>query len=204
MGLRLPRVDGRSGFRWDRRVRKVLPAAFFLAVVAGALYLGLHHGPNTGKHELKIPGLSSSAPKADAKDSLVLRGNFARALRRMRAAGAVRVESMRVSPGLVSADVPSGAHYVTLQVKPGGDARKTDTSLRRADRSKTRPLEAVNAGAPERLAREGAQRLHVGIATVDYLTYDAEGLFGTHWTAHFKNGATADGNTAGQLLKTHP
>jgi hypothetical protein len=184
--------------------RKLGAGLFFLAVIVGALYISTHHGPNTGKHELKIPLFSPSEPKPTGKDSMVLRANFSAALAALRSAGAVRVESMHIAPGLVSAEVPSGRDNVTLQVKPGDEAKKTDTSVRGADLSKTRPLEAVNPGAPERLAREGARRLHLGLGTVNYVIYDAEGLFGRHWTAYFKNGATADGDTAGRVLKTHP
>jgi hypothetical protein len=187
--------------------RKVGGILFVLVLAVGILvFTRSQSGKGNTKHELKIPFISRSTSdtKVTAKESLLLERGFAKALDHLRSAGAVRVESMRIAPGLVTAEVPSGSDNVTLQVKPGDEAKKTDTSLRGADLSKTRPLEAVNPGAPERLAREGARQLHLGFGTVDYVTYDAEGLFGAHWFAYFKSGARADGDMSGRVLKTHP
>jgi hypothetical protein len=43
--------------------RRLLIVLFFVAIVIGSLYIGSHHGRNTGKHKVKVPGISLVRPE---------------------------------------------------------------------------------------------------------------------------------------------
>jgi hypothetical protein len=89
-------------------------------------------------------------------------------------------------------------------VQPGGAiARLGPDSGPGFDSSPTIPFGRLRPGAPQRLARQGAAKLHVPVSTLQYLVPT---LFsGTvTWAAYFKHSRYVIGDAAGRWQRNYP
>ena len=70
------------------------------------------------------------------------------------------------------------------------------------DSTRTIPFARLRAGAPQRLARQGAAKLHVPVSTLQYLV---PSLFsGTlTWAAYFKHSRYVIGDAAGRWQRSY-
>jgi hypothetical protein len=176
-----------------RRHRGLATLLLLLAVIAALVWAGglvavtVRDGINGVIHAPATP-----APAGLQADSLIRRANFADTLATLRRSGLGRPSRLRVAPERVDATlvgVDGRLHQVEVDFE--GNLREVGTSpgpgpagiaFRRIDR-----------GAPERLARRGAERAGVRARRIDYLVFTA----GT-WRAYFKGGKIVKGDAHGR------
>ena len=160
-----------------------------MSLIGGAIESGSDSLKDTIRAIPDQPGTPAAAPRGLGPRSLARKAAFGAALKKLRGSG------LRSPPHLAPGRI--GAQLLT----PGGRLRKSRSS--RAARPSgigpglqprvrlhgTIPFARLRPGAPERLAREGAAKLHVPVSTLQYLVPT---LFsGTlTWAAYFKHSAT--------------
>ena len=71
------------------------------------------------------------------------------------------------------------------------------------DQTSTIPLSRLNVAAPQRLARQGAAKLHVAVSTLQYVTPTS--ITGSlTWGAYFLHGRYVLGDAAGHWQRSYP
>jgi hypothetical protein len=210
-GRRTVRVGRRAGLGC---LGALIAGPILLAIlgVAAALLVGLSGGPSVEKPLIDGPQPSES-PESSAKEaakpprglerrSLVRRANFARALRRLRAAKLGSVRSFSVRPERLDAQLlTKGGRLRNVQVTFDGEVKSFGSSGAGFGALDTVPFGRVNTAAPERLTRQSARRLGRKISSIDYLIFSAAGTGGLAWGAYFKGGRIALGDARGAFVR---
>jgi hypothetical protein len=91
-----------------------------------------------------------------------------------------------------------------VQVQPGGALERFGPDSGPGfDSSSTIRFARLRPGAPERLARQGAAKLHVPVSTLQYVV---PSLFGgtLTWAAYFKHARYVIGDAAGRWQRSYP
>jgi hypothetical protein len=189
----------------------LIVAVLALGGIAALFALSSRHGShNRGAHALRVPGLSAKRPGTDAgagprglaEGSLLRHDAFAHALRRLAAAGPGRLESLRVAPARIDADVIApDRRQVRLSLTSDDKLARSVSSIAASSSADSVPFAHVKTAAPERLTRQGAEQLSLDTSAIDYINYEAGGIAGVQWRAFFTGGATVQGDTAGRARR---
>jgi hypothetical protein len=145
------------------------------------------------------------APKGLGAGSLVRQDNFTAALTQIRTKGGGRLTHLRVAPERVDAQLLTGAGRLrSVQVKPGGSLERFGPDSGAGfDQSTTIPFARLNPAAPQRLARAGAERIGVPVATLQYLVptkFNGRLM----WAAYFTRGRYVLGDASGRFQRKYP
>jgi len=166
-------------------------------VVRGGIKDGLQVGPApTAK--------PAAAPRGVRGRSLVRRANFAAALAKMRGSE-LKLTHLRLAPERIDAQLLTrGGRLRDLQIQPGGALKRFGSDSGPGfDTTSTIPFARLDPGAPQRLARRGAAKLHVPVSTLQYLVPT---LFSgkVTWAAYFKHARYVVGDAAGRYQRSYP
>ena len=142
------------------------------------------------------------APKGLGAGSLVRQDNFTAALTQIRTKGGGRLTHLRVAPERIDAQLLTGAGRLrSVQVKPGGKLERFGPDSGAGfDQSTTIPFARLNPAAPQRLARAGAERIGVPVATLQYLVptkFNGRLM----WAAYFTRGRYVLGDASGRFQR---
>jgi hypothetical protein len=145
------------------------------------------------------------APKGLGAGSLVRQDNFTAALTQIRTKGGGRLTHLRVAPERIDAQLLTGAGRLrSVQVKPGGTLERFGPDSGAGfDQSTTIPFARLNPAAPQRLARAGAERIGVPVATLQYLVptkFNGRLM----WAAYFTRGRYVLGDASGRFQRKYP
>jgi hypothetical protein len=145
------------------------------------------------------------APKGLGAGSLVRPDNFTAALTQIRTKGGGRLTHLRVAPERIDAQLLTGAGRLrSVQVKPGGKLERFGPDSGAGfDQSTTIPFARLNPAAPQRLARAGAERIGVPVATLQYLVptkFNGRLM----WAAYFTRGRYVLGDASGRFQRKYP
>jgi hypothetical protein len=189
--------------------RGAAPLGVALLVVAalglGAVLVVL--SVDTGEESL--PAATSTGTAADAPGGRAPRGlgrgsllrprAFAGALARLRGERLGRVQSIRLAPDRVDAQLlgPDG-RLRAVQVRSG--AELAVLSISEAGPQETVAFRRIDASAPQRLVRAAAERLGRRPATIDYLVLTPSGRAGA-WAAYFRSGEIVAGDSSGRVTR---
>jgi hypothetical protein len=180
-------------------------------VVAGAALLvggAVKSGSDALKDTIKTlpeqPAKPAAAPHGLGPRSLVRKANFAAALKKLRGSG-LRLTHLRLAPGRIDVQLLTrGGSLRSVQVQPGGAMERIGPDAGPGfDSTRTIPFGRLRAGAPQRLARQGAAKLHVPVSTLQYVV---PSLFsGTlTWAAYFKHSRYVIGDATGRWQRSYP
>ena len=89
-------------------------------------------------------------------------------------------------------------------MQPGGAVKRFGSDSGPGfDSTRTIPFARLRPGAPQRLARQGAAKLHVPVSTLQYLVPT---LFSgkVTWAAYFKRSRYVIGDAAGRWQRSYP
>jgi hypothetical protein len=145
------------------------------------------------------------APKGLAAGSLVRQDSFAAAMKEIRTKGGGRLTNLRVAPDRIDATLLTRAGRLrSVQVKPGGKLERFGPDSGPGfDQSSTIPFARINPAAPQRLARAGAERIGVKVATLQYLV--PSNFNGSiMWAAYFTRGRYVLGDASGRFQRKYP
>jgi hypothetical protein len=207
-GRRTVRVGRRAGLGC---LGALVAGPILLAILAAALLVGLSGSPSVEKTLIDGPqpsespeigaGKPAKPPRGLERRSLVRRANFARALRRLRAAKLGSVNWLRVAPERIIARlVTKGGRLRNVQLTFDGKLDRFGGSGTGFKSVATVPFAQVNTAAPERLTRTAARRLGHTTTRLNYLVYTAGGgQFA--WGAYFKGGRIALGDARGAFVR---
>jgi hypothetical protein len=145
------------------------------------------------------------APKGLGAGSLVRQDNFTAALTQIRTKGGGRLTHLRVAPDRIDAQLLTRAGRLrSVQVKPGGTLERFGPDSGAGfDQSTTIPFARLNPAAPQRLARAGAERIGVPVATLQYLVptkFNGRLM----WAAYFTRGRYVLGDASGRFQRKYP
>jgi hypothetical protein len=144
------------------------------------------------------PDVARAPPVGVSGASMVSRTNFAKALARMQAARLGRVDSIRLSPDRVAAQLVKGSRIRDARIDFEGAFERGD--LRPGVTSSTVALSAIDAGAPVRLVR-GSRRYGVRPRGIDYLVLTPSAGGNMRWVAYFKRGVYVEGDAHGRVTR---
>ena len=145
------------------------------------------------------------APKGLAAGSLVRLDSFAAAMKEIRTKGGGRLTNLRVAPDRIDATLLTSAGRLrSVQVKPGGKLERFGPDSGPGfDQSSTIPFARIKPAAPQRLARAGAERIGVKVATLQYLVpTNFNGSI--MWAAYFTRGRYVLGDASGRFQRKYP
>ena len=145
------------------------------------------------------------APKGLGAGSLVRQESFAAAVNEIRTKGGGRLTNLRVAPDRIDATLLTRAGKLrSVQVKPGGKLERFGPDSGPGfDQSSTIPFARINPAAPQRLARAGAERIGVPVATLQYLVpTNFNGSI--MWAAYFTRGRYVLGDASGRFQRKYP
>lgn len=147
------------------------------------------------------PAKPAQPPRGLESRSLVRRANFARAMKRLRAAKLGSVSSLRVAPDWIGAQlVTKGGRLRSVRLTFDGKLDRGGGVGTGFKFVRTVPFAQINTAAPERLTRSAARRLGHKTTRLDYLVYTAGGgQFA--WGAYFKGGRIAQGDGRGTFVR---
>jgi hypothetical protein len=179
--------------------------------VAGLVFLIGHATVKTTTDEIRraipttvAPPSTAPAPRGLGRRSLVRKANFAAAIRRL-SSSELRLDHLRVAPERIDATLLTrGGRLRSVQIKPGGALERFGPDSGPGfDQVGTMPFGRLNAAAPQRLARQGAAKLHVAVSTLQYLVPTDSGGSLT-WVAYFLHGRYVLGDAAGRWQRSYP
>lgn len=202
-----------------RLARRLLPIVLSLAILGGVGAVVASIGSvvshrvgevrraiSTGLSQITVPTTvpSPAAPAAPpvgfGRRSLLLRANFATALRRLRQEGA-RLRSLRVAPDRIDASLLTrDGRMKQVQITSRGEVRRFGTSGPSFSTTGTFPLAGLERAAPFRLARSAAGRAKRAPSAVDYLVAIDVGD-GQGWTVILKGGGQYLADHAGRITR---
>jgi hypothetical protein len=162
-------------------------------------------GGTSGGTITAAPEPAKPAPQGLAAGSLVRRDNLAAALREIRSSGGGRLTHLRVAPERIDATLLTPAGRLrNVQMRPGGQLERLGPDSGPGfDQTSTIPFSRLNPAAPQRLARAGAERIHVPVSTLQYAVPTV--FSGTlNWAAYFKRGRYVLGNASGRFQRAYP
>ena len=147
------------------------------------------------------PAEPAAPPRGLESRSLVRRTNFARAMKRLRAARLGSVSSLRVAPDWIGAQlITKGGRLRTVRLTFDGKLDRSGGVGSGFKFVRTVPFAQINTAAPERLTRSAARRVGHKTTRLDYLAYSAGGgQFA--WGAYFKGGRIAQGDERGTFVR---
>ena len=173
-------------------------------LVGGAIESGSDALKDTIRAIPKQPVKPVAAPRGLGPRSLVRKAAFGAALKKLRGSG-LRLTSLHLAPGRIGAQLLTrGGSLRSVQVQPGGAIERIGPDAGPGfDSTRTIPFARLRPGAPQRLARQGAAKLHVPVSTLQYLVPT---LFsGTlTWAAYFKHSRYVIGDAAGRWQRSYP
>ena len=144
-------------------------------------------------------------PKGLGAGSLVRRDSFSAALNEIRTKGGGRLTNLRVAPERIDATLLTSAGRLrSVQVKPGGKLERFGPDSGPGfDQTSTIPFARINPAAPQRLARAGAERIGVPVATLQYVVpTNFNGSL--MWAAYFTRGRYVLGDASGRFQRKYP
>jgi hypothetical protein len=189
----------------------VMLFALIGVAVAGLVFLIGHATVKTATDEIRraIPSpvakpSTGPVPRGLGPRSLVRKANFAAAIRKL-SSTELRLDHLRVAPERIDATlITRGGRLRSVQIQPGGAlARFGPDSGPGFDQASTMPFARIRPGAPERLARRGAAKLHVAVSTLQYLVPTTIGG-SLNWAAYFTHGRYVLGDSAGRWQRSYP
>lgn len=199
--------------------RGCLVALVVLLAIAGSLVAGViglvssvdvHTGGSSGTTTTTAPEVpKAEAPKAAPKGlgsgSLVRRDNLAAALKTLRTSGGGRLTNLRVAPERIDATLLTSAGRLRhVQIKPGGKLERFGSDSGAGfDQTPTLPFAALSPGAPQRLARAGAERVRVPVSTLQYVV-PIRVSGSVMWAAYFLRGRYVIGDASGRFQRAYP
>jgi hypothetical protein len=164
-------------------------------------------GGTSGGTTKSLPDLlkPKPAPKGLAPRSLVRADTFAAALTQIRTKGGGRLTNLRVAPERIDATLLTSAGRLrNVQIKPGGKLERFGPDSGAGfDQTSTIPFARINAAAPQRIARAGAERIGVKVATLQYLV-PTNFNGSVMWAAYFTRGRYVLGDASGRFQRKYP
>jgi hypothetical protein len=161
-------------------------------------------GIKEGLRAIPTATVQGPAPKGVTGRSLVRRANFSAALRKL-SSSELRLTHLRLAPERIDAQLLTrGGSLRSMQVQPGGAVTQLGPDSGPGfDSASTISFSKLNAGAPQRLARQGAAKLHVPVST---LQYAVPTLFSgkVTWVAYFEHARYVLGDARGRWQRSYP
>jgi hypothetical protein len=126
-------------------------------------------------------------------------------MREIRTNGGGRLTNLRVAPDRIDATLlTSEGRLRSVQVKPGGKLERFGSDSGPGfDQTSTIPFSRIRPGAPQRLARAGAERIGVKVSTLQYLVPTSFNGSLT-WAAYFTRGRYVLGDALGRFQRKYP
>ena len=190
-------------------IATVVMLAIFGLLIAGIVGLvssvDVKTGGVSGGTITTAPEQAKPAPKGLAAGSLVRPANLAAALKEIRTSGGGKLTHLRVAPDRIDAQLLTPAGRLrSVQVQPGGQLERLGPNSGPGfDQSSTIAFSRLNPAAPQRLARAGAERIHVPISTLQYAVPSVFSGALT-WAAYFKHGRYVLGDASGRFQRAYP
>jgi hypothetical protein len=152
-----------------------------------------------------IPEIVKPAPKGLGPRSLVRQDNLTAALTQIRTQGGGRLTNLRVAPERIDATLLTSAGKLrSVQVKPGGKLERFGPDSGPGfDQTSTIAFARINPAAPQRLARAGAERIGVKVASLQYLV-PTNFNGSVMWAAYFTRGRYVLGDASGRFQRKYP
>ena len=173
-------------------------------LVGGAIESGSDALKDTIRAIPKQPAKPVAAPRGLGPRSLVRKAAFGAALKKLRGSG-LRLTGLNLAPGRIRAQLLTrDGRLRSVQVQPGGAMERIGPDAGPGfDSTRTIPLARLRPGAPQRLARQGAAKLHVPVSTLQYLV---PSVFSGRltWAAYFKHSRYVIGDAAGRWQRSYP
>jgi hypothetical protein len=174
------------------------------AIVGLVSSVDVKTGGSSGATKI-VPETAKPAPKGLGPRSLVRQDNLTAALTEIRTNGGGRLTNLRVAPERIDATLLTRAGRLrSVQIKPGGKLERFGPDSGAGfDQTSTIPFARINPAAPQRLARAGAERIGVPVATLQYAV--PTNLNGrVMWAAYFTRGRYVLGDAAGRFQRKYP
>ena len=190
-------------------IATIVVLAIFGLLIAGIAGLvssvDIKTGGTSGGTITSAPETAKPAPQGLAAGSLVRRGNLAAALKQIQTSGGGRLTQLRVAPERIDATLLTPAGRLrNVQIKPGGQMERFGPDSGPGfDQASTIPFSRLNPAAPQRLARAGAERIHVPVSTLQYAVPTVFSGALT-WAAYFKRGRYVLGDASGRFQRAYP
>ncbi len=147
-----------------------------------------------------VPASDAPAPVGLQERSLLLRGNLAPALQRLRTSGLGRLYSLRLAPERIDAQLLTKSGRLRfVQLRHDGELRRLSLSGPGFNRLQTIPFARVDASAPARLARSAAGRSRRPVSQVNYLVFS--NVITSGWSVYMKSGASFRGDVRGAIVR---
>jgi hypothetical protein len=178
-----------------RRRRGGLAGLLIVVAVIGAAGLATNSAVQEGGSV--IDGITpQEAPPPDGVQgrSLVREADFATALKTLQGAGVGQPIMLRVAPDRIDATVVKDGEVHQVQITPDGELHQLGSGADAGTRA-TVGYGAIDAAAPERLARAGSTRRHPA-RSIDYVLFTAGPP--TTWGAYYKRGRIVIGDRHGR------
>ncbi len=190
-------------------IATVVILAIFGLLIAGIVGLvssvDVKTGGVSGGTITTAPEQAKPAPKGLAAGSLVRPANLAAALKEIRTSGGGKLTHLKVAPERIDAQLLTPAGRLrSVQIKPGGQLERFGPDSGPGfDQSSTIPFSRLNPAAPQRLARAGAERIHVPVSTLQYAVPSVFSGALT-WAAYFRHGRYVLGDASGRFQRAYP
>jgi len=152
-----------------------------------------------------VPQLAGPKPKGLEQDSLVRKANVAAALRQLSAMEDAKLANLRLAPERIDATLLTKEGRLRhVQITPGGKLERFGSDGSPGfDSVPTIPFSSLNAGAPQRLARRGAEEIGVPISELQYaVPQDISGK--TRWVVYFTRSRYVIGDGRGRFERKYP
>jgi hypothetical protein len=178
------------------------------AAIAGVVSLvnSVDVSTSGGGSIITVPKLTEGPqPKGLGEGSLMRRADVAAALRRLSSDEGTKLTNLRLAPERIDATLlTSEGRLRHVQVKPGGKVERFGSDSGPGfDTVSTIPYARVNPGAPQRLARRGAEEIGVPLNELQYAVPTLSGDDLT-WVVYFTRGRYVLGDARGRFDRKFP
>jgi len=164
--------------------------------------------PNEIADEVSPPGQAGggggeqAVPTGLSSNSMLRRGNFDRAMKRLSTSGLGRMRTLSIRPERIDAQLlTKGGSLRSVQIR-SDEPEINDFGAGSSGFSQleTVPFAKIDTGAPARLARSAAGRARLPVSRVDYVTLNST-LGKVTWGAYMKGGKIYLANSRGKITR---
>jgi hypothetical protein len=148
------------------------------------------------------PSAPPRVPSGLSSNSMLVRRNFDRAMRRLSSSGLGHLRTLSVRPERIDAQLlTNGGSLRSVQIR-SGDSKINDFGAGGTGFShlETIPFSKIDAGAPARLARSAAGRVRKPVSQIDYLVLLSFSNEVT-WAAFTKSGKHFQASAHGRITR---
>jgi hypothetical protein len=148
-----------------------------------------------------VPETKTAKPPVGLGDgSMIRRAAFAKSLADLQEHNLGKLTHLRLAPERIDVQTLKNGRLTASQLSVADGFRKFSTSGPGFGNSSTLPWGRLDPGAPQRLVRAAAERIHKPVSKIDYLVaseYDGKIV----WGAYFKGGQIVQGDPRGRVTR---